>query len=728
MLNIENPIYKTPKSTSNGGVIWLSSIVGFSILFLVCMIATQYLASSFEYQSSLGQPAFFIFGTPIYPPLDWIKWIWRWNSLRNVEAQHFFSVTYYIVVIGSLLAFFAAGYIAYRRTSNLHGETEHIHGSAHWATLEEVKETGLFENDKGVYIGGYKHPKTGTIHYLRHDGPEHIMLFAPTRSGKGVGNVLPTLLSWKHSALIHDIKGENWALTAGWRSTKANNFVCKFEPTAMDGSSICFNPLEEIRLGTDKEVSDVQNLVTMIVDPDGKGVNDHWAKTGHALLVGAVLHVLYAEENKTLEGVANFLSDPSRTIDDTLNYMLNSEHDPHLKREWHDNAGQLAGIHPVVSASARDMLNKSENERSGVLSTALSFLTLYRDPIVAKNTRHSEFKISDLMNAQKPVSLYLVVPPSDKDRLKPLIRLIINQVVRKLTEKMEFRDGKSVAGYRHRLLLMLDEFPSLGKLDIFQESLAFIAGYGMKAYLITQDISQLYAEYGREESIMSNCHIRAAYAPNKQDTAEALSKMTGTTTIVRNTHSFSGRRMTPMLSNVSTSIQENARPLLTSDEVSRLPGAKKDLNGNIVEAGDMLVFVAGHSPIYAKQILYFADPVFSERAKIIAPVKSDRLLIKEPLAEESATSNEKATLPDALEKNVSGNVATSSSDVGAKSSVNVEVKETKKDVNLGTSPPENDKANELDAYSLFDDLLPSMRGNKEISPEESISKPKRDIE
>jgi type IV secretion system protein VirD4 len=228
------------------------------------------------------------------------------------------------------------------------------------------------------------------------------------------------------------------------------------------------------------------------------------------------------------------------------------------------------------------------------------------------------------MNDEQPVSLYLVVPPSDKDRLRPLIRLMINQVVRGLTEKMEFKDGRSAAGYKHRLLLMLDEFPSLGKLDVFEESLAFIAGYGLKAYLIIQDISQLWTAYGKEESIFSNCHVRVAYAPNKIETAELLSKMTGTATVVNKNHMMSGKVL-GSLSNVQASIQATQRPLLTADEVMRLPAAAKDARGNVTEPGDMLIFMAGQTPIYGKQILYFMDPVFSKRAKVAAPETSDVL-------------------------------------------------------------------------------------------------------
>lgn len=627
--NLANPLYKLPNQQTNlGGVMWVAVAIGLGLLLVICTVATQYLAASLGYQAALGDPLFMLGSVRIYHPVKWALWMWQWRELENPEVKHYFSVAYMIVILGSGAAVLFAAYITYRRTRNLESGLDHLHGSAHWATEEEVKATTLLPEKgqgKGVYVGAWKNPKTDTIHYLRHDGPEHIMAFAPTRSGKGVGLILPTLLSWPASALIYDIKGENYALTAGWRQKEAGNYALKFEPTATDGSSACFNPLEEIRIGTDKEVSDVQNIVAMIVDPDGKGLNDHWAKTGAALLVGTTLHVLYSEKDKTLAGVANFLSEPTRTLEETLHYMLNTEHDPEFKRGWLDSEGNKTAVHPVVAASARDMLNKSENEGSGVLSTSMSFLTLYRDPVVANNTRYSQFRVRDLMNADKPMSLYLVVPPSDKDRLKPLIRLVINQIIRLLTETMEFKDGRSVAGYKHKLLLLIDEFPSLGKLDIFEESLAFIAGYGMKAYLIIQDVSQLWTAYGKDESIFSNCHIRMAYAPNKIETARLLSEMTGKTTIVKTSNSYSGDRLTPMLSNVSSSQDAVGRELLTPDEVMRLPAAKKDAQGNIQEAGDMLIFVAGHAPIYGKQILYFNDPTFSKRAKVPTPITSDRL-------------------------------------------------------------------------------------------------------
>jgi type IV secretion system protein VirD4 len=284
--------------------------------------------------------------------------------------------------------------------------------------------------------------------------------------------------------------------------------------------------------------------------------------------------------------------------------------DTHLATGWE-----------AVAQASQAFLNKAPNEASGVLSTALSFLSLYRDPIVADNTRTSDFTLESLMGGLgmdgnkvlEKTSLYLVVPPSDKDRLKPLLRLIINQVVRRLTESMKFEaSGASKSHYPHQLLLVLDEFPSLGKLEIFQEALAFIAGYGLKALLIVQDLSQLFAAYGKDESVISNCHIRVAYAPNKIETAELLSKIAGQSTVSHTQRQYSGNRLAVVLQHVNTNEQIVQRPLLTADECMRLP------------PDDELVFVAGNAPVYCQKIKYYQDAALSERIKLGESITTGR--------------------------------------------------------------------------------------------------------
>src|SRR4029077_3382569 len=175
-------------------------------------------------------------------------------------------------------------------------KTAATYGSARWAVRREIDSAGLLRPDGG----GLCRFERG---YLRHDGPEHVLCFAPTHSGKGVGLVIPTLLTWPGSCIVHDIKGENWTLTSGFRARYGRGLV--FDPP--NRRSAAYNPLLEVRRG-EWEVRDVQNIADVLVDPEGAlEKRNHWEKTSHSLLVGAILHVLYAEADKTLSGVANFL-------------------------------------------------------------------------------------------------------------------------------------------------------------------------------------------------------------------------------------------------------------------------------------------------------------------------------------------------------------------------------------------------------------------------------------
>jgi type IV secretion system protein VirD4 len=254
-------------------------------------------------------------------------------------------------------------------------------------------------------------------------------------------------------------------------------------------------------------------------------------------------------------------------------------------------------VHPVVASVARELLNKSENERSGVLSTAMSFLGLYRDPTVAAVTARCDWRIADLVEGTHPCSLYLVVPPSDISRTRPLVRLILNQIGRRLTERLEAK-GRASA---HRLLMMLDEFPALGRLDFFETSLAFMAGYGVRAFLIAQSLNQIEKAYGEHNAILDNCHVRIAFATNDERTARRLSDALGTATEQRAMRNYAGHRLAPWLAHVMVSRQETARQLLTPGEVMQLP------------PDEALVLVAGLAPIRARKLRYYDDRAFAPR-------------------------------------------------------------------------------------------------------------------
>jgi type IV secretion system protein VirD4 len=199
--------------------------------------------------------------------------------------------------------------------------------------------------------------------------------------------------------------------------------------------------------------------------------------------------------------------------------------------------------------------------------------------------------------------------------------------VNRLTEKLTFQ-GTQQEHHKHRLLFLIDEFPSLKRMTIFARGLSYMAGFGLTAYLITQDIRQIVAEYGANESIVSNCGIRAAFTPNQYETAALLSKMTGVKTIQKASFNFSGSRGASILDHVNESLEQIRRPLLTPDEALRMPAPLKQGEGKnekIIWPGDMLLFVAGHRPIYGRQMLYFFDEVFNARAAISPPSRPARI-------------------------------------------------------------------------------------------------------
>jgi type IV secretion system protein VirD4 len=547
----------------------------FTVLLIVLATtwgATEWVAWRLAFQPELGTPWFRILGFPFYLPPSFFWW---WYGYDAYAPSIFVEGAYIAASGGFITVAVAIGMSVWRARESKKVET---YGSARWAETGEVKAAGLLGSD-GVVLGRYDH------HYLRHDGPEHVLCFAPTRSGKGVGLVVPSLLTWPGSAIVHDIKGENWQLTAGFRAQHGR--VLLFDPT--NSKSAAYNPLLEVRRG-EWEVRDVQNIADILVDPEGSlEKRNHWEKTSHALLVGAILHVLYAGADKTLAGVAAFLSDPKRPIESTLAAMMTTAH-----------LGE-AGTHPVIASAARELLNKSDNERSGVLSTAMSFLGLYRDPVIAEVTRRCDWRITDIVGGKHPTTLYLVVPPSDINRTKPLIRLILNQIGRRLTEDLQARTD------RHRLLLMLDEFPALGRLDFFESALAFMAGYGLKSFLIAQSLNQIEKAYGPNNSILDNCHVRVSFATNDERTAKRVSDALGTATEMKAMKNYAGNRLSPWLSHLMVSRSETARPLLTPGEVMQLPPS------------DEIVMVAGTPPIRAKKARYYEDARFKER--ILAPPK-----------------------------------------------------------------------------------------------------------
>lgn len=204
-----------------------------------------------------------------------------------------------------------------------------------------------------------------------------------------------------------------------------------------------------------------------------------------------------------------------------------------------------------------------------------------------------------------PTTLYLVVPPSDISRTKPLIRLILNQIGRRLTETLHDK------GRKHRVLMMLDEFPALGRLDFFESALAFMAGYGIKAFLIAQSLNQIEKAYGSNNAILDNCHVRVSFATNDERTAKRASGTLGTATKLKAMKNYAGHRLSPWLGHLMVSRSETPRALLTPGELMQLP------------LDDEIVMLSATPPIRGRKARYYADPQLAIR--ILPPPDLTRL-------------------------------------------------------------------------------------------------------
>jgi len=560
---------------SAGRVYWGQILCVLAAFAASLVITTQWTAGALGFQSQLGTPDLTLYGYPLYAPWKFFLWWYAYDAY----ARHIFETGALIFLTGVVISVaIAFGFSLWRSREARNAGT---YGTARWATSSDVRQLNLTKGD-GVILGSLN----GEL--LRHDGDDHVLVVAPTNTGKSVGISLPTGLVWRHSYIALDLKGENWTITSGLR--EAFGPVFRFAPTEADAHR--YNPVTQIRRGQ-AEVRDAQVLADMLVDPGGAlRERSHWQLRAFELLVAAILWTLYAEEKKTLTRIADLLADPRRPVTDLLDEML--------QRPIKDGAP-----HPVVAAGARQLLDMADAERSGVISTALGYLALYRDPVLARATEASDFSIEEIITGARPMSIYLVIPPEEISRLKPLLRLVLNQILKRLTEVAAQQNGKG-----RRVLLMLDEFPQLGKLEFFENALAYIRGYGIKVCLVAQSLNQISQAYGEHSSILDNAHMRVAFACNDERTARRISDMLGMTTETRAQMNYAGSRMAPWLGHTMVSRQEVPRPLLTPGEVMQLP------------ASDALILTGGARPIRAKKVRYFEEPVLKSRVRPAAVFRS----------------------------------------------------------------------------------------------------------
>ncbi len=568
---------------------------------------------------------------PLYAPWQVLVWWVRYHwSLETAPTWTGAAWTMAFVATLGTVGTIAA---AVQRAKQI-GARSDLYGSAEFGTLAQLRTAGLLRQT-GIFVGMWALTRWGRTHMvaLRDDGPEPALVVAPNRTGKGVGIVIPNALSWPESLVVLDPKDkENWRASAGWR--KQHGHTClHLDPTSNDGTSARWNPLLEMP-AYPHDVAYAQTIAQAIMATDEyvRPTADwiHWHNTAEGLLTAIILHVMYAEPNKSLTGCFYLIANPHEAIADTLTRMRTTAHDPAGTQHWTDPVtGAPTKTHPVVAVSVRAVENKSPNERSSVISTAEAYFNLYRDPVVAGNTHESDFRVHDLIDpAQPPVSLYVTVPTAQIERLKPFIRILFYLLLHHLTKEMQDPALGWAHGHRmqhqaegekgRRVLLLLDEFPMLGNMRAFHDTLSVMASFGIKVLILAQDISQIYKAYGKEEAITGNCAVQVAFGPNRVETAQWISEKCGVRTVYKQQRTYTGGRFQWILPHVIASETEVRRDLLTPDEAMRLPE-------------HMEVLFHRGVPFLAHKIRYYEDEDFLARAQIPPPPESDRLSPRAPV-------------------------------------------------------------------------------------------------
>lgn len=454
------------------------------------------------------------------------------------------------------------------RTADIFKKKEKVHGDAKWADPEDIERAGL-RSKMGMLLG------KDDDGYFVSAGYQHSLLFAPTGSGKGVGFVIPNLLFWEESCVVHDIKLENHELTSGWRASLGQKCYV-WSPADPDGNTHCYNPIDWISTKPGQMVDDVQKLASLILPKQ-----EFWENEARSLFLGIVLYLL-ADPSK----VKSF-GEVVRTLrSDDVVYNLAVALDTVGKH-----------IHPAGYMNLAAWLQKPDKERGSVVSTLNSSVELWANPLIDTATATSDFNVQ-LFKKEK-TTVYVGLTPDNLKRLQPLMQIFYQQSTEFLSRKIPGKDEP------YGVMFLLDEFPTLGKMDSFMTGIAYFRGYHVRLFLIIQDTQQLkgiYEESGMN-SFLSNSTFRITFAANNMDTANLISQLCGNKTVTQ--ESYTKPKLLD-LTPKSVNISEVQRALLLPQEVITLP------------KNEQILLIESFPPIKSLKIKYFEDKFFTKR--LLKPV------------------------------------------------------------------------------------------------------------
>ncbi len=439
-------------------------------------------------------------------------------------------------------------------------------GSTTWGHGDTLKKAR-----HGLLIGKLEE------HYLRYANDGHLLTVAATRSGKGVGTVIPNLLDYEHSIVVTDPKGENYRATADYRADTLGHVTVPLDPFRLAGKQTsphwAFNPMDLVNLDSSDYVETAMMLADMMIGRERGGDSSHWQLEARALLFTYILHVATSEPEdlRTLIRVRELLTEDPDAMKSTLAVMLNSET-------------------PQVKEGAGRILQKADRERSSVYSTAQSYTHFLTSPRMQDVLEKTTFDLSALTKGK--LNVYLILPREYLSAYAAWMRLMIACSYCMCTRQ-------AIPKKVGRVLFLLDEFANLGYIGPIKEAVSLGAGYGITLWFILQDLAQLRRTYRDEwESFVANCDVIQAFAIQDPFTGGVISRMLGEMTIwqrrLNKTSKREGGRLTAGYS-------EESRPLLKPDELRRLHPDRQ------------LLLVRPYQPVLADKLVYYNDPMLAPR-------------------------------------------------------------------------------------------------------------------
>lgn len=570
--------------------------------------ATQIVAWRYQYQPALGwglaigenAAAHVKSPTKIYPPWNFLVWQKKWGQLPAHQGNMKMGVATMMMGFMSsilLIKLFDTGTPS--SSGGLQSGSRARRRSSGWGDKKDLIRDGL-GGDEGVILGRIEPPSVLTDwlvwpRLLVSPDLRPALVTGGTRSGKGRGIVVPTLLNWSFSTLVFDPKGELWEATSGYRHCKGPTLF--FNPR--NPYTARFNPMAEISMGPEC-IAQVQRLVAILVAPQSNTHNpDFWDRQGGEMLGALIMHVLHCDGPKSLIEVKRLTAN----LDETVRAMLSTWHikDPNGQGQVHTY------IHEIATAYAAT----HEKGRKSVQMTVRSYLTWLVGKDVENALSTSDFRLGDLMCAKQPVSLYVQIAPGDLKALQPLVRMFFQLASTAFTTHITTdSDGRPK---EHALLLALDEFPLLGKVDFFEDVVRLASGYGIKCLFIAQSLNDISRVYGVHNGFIDNTHIYVSFAALDPVTRDKVSKLTGMVTETRQSasmpHHFNDR-------GGSTNIGEYERPLLDAGEVGSLPDRNQ------------LVFIAGHKPYLLTKVKY--DKIGWMKKRAAMPARDQSKVLDTP--------------------------------------------------------------------------------------------------